>query len=160
MGVAEYHSVILCRQLQNTGQKESCYSVLAIITLARDSDPCKTWSATKLKLWSRALFVGERIRSVHGTCTCCRTWYSMYLATFNINNLTLCDVMSFLGWIVIYGANFQPVGMEWQQVANNDIANTTAWSVQWITWKERHLPKINSEAFNNYFYTFLLYSDH
>ena len=29
-----------------------------------------------------------------------------------------------------------------------------------ITWKGWHLPKINSEVLNNYFYTFLLYSDH
>ena len=26
-----------------------------------------------------------------------------------------------------------------------------------VTWKERHLPEINSEALINYFYAFLLY---
>ena len=32
-------------------------------------------------------------------------------------------------------------------------------SVTGITWKERHLPEINSEALNNYFYTFLNIAD-
>ena len=55
---------------------------------------------------------------------------------------------------------YEPIEKLYYSAGYDPICIYCAEEVTGITWKERHLSEINSEALNNYFYTFLLYSDH